>query len=131
MYYNRQDMYNDYSMKHIPYIYNTIFNRDTDVCFEWGFGDTTSLQFNFCFTDEDVNPTWVTKTVTVTIYNFRYEEMFSVTVPGNEHLVIPIDEETSLTFPKGVYYCGVKVYDSFDNSVTTVIDPDNCLIMVR
>lgn len=129
--YNRQDMYNDYSKQHIPYIYNTIFNRDTAVCFEWGFGDTTDLQFNFGFDEEDAHPTWVTKTITVTIYNFRYEEMYSTTVEGAEQIAIPITAELSQMFPRGTYYCGVKVADSYDDSIVTVIYPDDCLIIVR
>lgn len=131
MHFNRQDMYNNYSCEHIPYIYNTIFNRVNNVCFEWGYGDTADLQFNFTFDEEEVNPTWLTKTVTITIYNFRYEEVYSTTVPGNERLVLPIDPELSLQFPRGIYYCKVTVFDSFDNSITTVIYPDNCLINVR
>lgn len=128
---NRKDMYNDYSNKHIPYLYHTIFNRDVKASFEWGFGDTTTLYFDFEFDDCDPNPTWEGKTIEISIHNFRYEEIFKTEVEGDSHIAIPIDLETSKLFPKGIYYCFAKVIDSTTNSIQTVIGANDCMIYVR
>ena len=95
---NRKDMYNDYSDKHIPYLYHTIFNRDVNASFEWGCGDTTTLYFNFEFDKFDQNPTWEGKTMEISICNFRYEEMFKTEVEGGSNISVFIDEETSKLF---------------------------------
>ena len=128
---NRKDMYNDYSGKHIPYLYHTIFNRDVKASFEWGCGDTTTLYFNFGFAECDPDPTWDNKTVIISIHNFRYEELYSVEVEAGEHIAIPIDAETSKLFPRGIYYCFAKVVDNVTGSIQTVIGANDCMIYVR
>lgn len=128
---NRKDMYNDYSCKHIPYLYHTIFNRDVNASFEWGSGDTTTLYFNFCFDEDDENPTWEGKTIQISIQNFRYEELFTTEVEGGDHIAVYIDAETSKLFPKGIYYCTAKVLDSVTGSIQTVIGANDCMIYVR
>lgn len=128
---NRKDMYNDYSDKHIPYLYHTIFNRDVNASFEWGCGDTTTLYFNFEFDKFDQNPTWEGKTMEISICNFRYEEIFKTEVEGGSNISVFIDEETSKLFASGIYYCIVKVHDSITNTVQTVIGANDCMIYVR
>lgn len=128
---NRKDMYNDYSCKHIPYLYHTIFNRDVKASFEWGYGDTTTLYFNFEFDCHDPNPTWEGKTIEISIKNFRYEEIYNTTVPGGSNVALFIDAETSKLFPKGIYYCFAIVHDSVNNTTQTVIGANDCMIYVR
>lgn len=128
---NRKDMYNDYSDKCIPYLYRTIFNRDVKASFEWGCGDTTTLYFNFEFDEHDENPTWENKVITISISDFRYEEIFSTEVEGNEHVAVYIDSETSKLFGRGIYYCKVVVTDTVTGSIQTVIGANDCLIYVR
>lgn len=128
---NRKDMYNDYSNKHIPYLYHTIFNRDVNASFEWGCGDTTTLYFNFEFDKFDQNPTWEGKTIEVSICNFRYEEIFKTELDGAANVAVYIDAETSKLFTKGIYYCIVKIYDSVTGSIETVIGANDCMIYVR
>lgn len=128
---NRKDMYNDYSDKHIPYLYHTIFNRDVNASFEWGCGDTTTLYFNFEFDEFDQNPTWEGKTIEISIQNFRYEEVFKTEVEANDNVAIYIDAETSKIFSRGIYYCTAKVIDSVTGSIQTVIGANDCMIYVR
>lgn len=130
-FYNRQDMYKDFSGDHIPYLYNTIFNRDVKASFQWGVGDTTTLYFHFEFDECDENPTWDNKVIVISLLNFRYEELYSVEVEGGSDIAVPIDEETSKLFPAGIYYAKAVVKDGVTGSIQTVIGANDCMIYVR
>lgn len=145
-------MYKDFSDESLIYYYDTIFNGDSKSMFEWSYGDTTSLTFTF--EEEDLS---VNSEAEITIYNFRYEELYKINVPlgteGEQPIVgqaitgkaaigrndpiiktsitLDIDAELSKTFGRGIYYCSVKIIDTALNTIKTIIPQDRGGIFVR
>jgi len=70
------------------------------------------------------------KTVTVTLYNFRMEEVHAWTPEvKNSKVVCRIDRELSTKLPKGVYYCKVTVGNELVSF--TIFDTNDCLLLVK
>lgn len=110
----------------------------------WYYGETINLNFSIegeITTDEvdgEGNPIYVPipeylegKQAQIKIYNFRYEEIFTKTLPAKENVVLNIDEETSKKFIKGTYY--LTLYINSDESLVYIplIKDKDCVITVR
>lgn len=68
----------------------------------------------------------------VTIYNFRYEKIYSWEIEATPLITIPVDSETSeKVFKPGVYYCGLQVKEYDGSDIKTAISPEDCCIYVR
>lgn len=131
--YNRLDMYNDFSDSDLIYKYKSIFNGDITASFAWYYGDDATLDFQFCFEDEDEETDmWESKIIEFTFYNFRYEELYSTTIDGASSVAVVIDAETSKTvFPRGIYYCSARIIDVDSGEVQTALGASDCLIYVK
>ena len=69
------------------------------------------------------------KQVSVTLYNFRREPIYTTTFPGNTRVVLAIDKDLSARMMKGIYYCSLTVFN--DNINTPVFLPSDCVLLVR
>lgn len=70
-----------------------------------------------------------TKKVSLTIYNFRYEELYTKTFNAESRIIFEIDKKMSEEMVRGVYYCSLKVFD--DSTSTTVFLPTDCKLLVK
>lgn len=72
------------------------------------------------------------KKVLVEFYNSDFEVVYSAVVFGSEIVEVNIDEEVSaLVFYKGVFYCSLKILDSEDKVVKTILNSQDCPLYVR
>lgn len=132
------NIYTDYSDKHFEYSYPISFdlrNKDylqtkSNLYGQWAEGDTVEIFFRL--TDADSNSEWYKdKKVQVTINDFRYEEIYTVTFDAAPKIILSIDAETSKLFSPGVYYCEVKLIDSITKDITTLLDEEECCLYVK
>lgn len=69
------------------------------------------------------------KSVIVTLYNFRMEEIYNQIFAGTTRVRLEIDKQFSESLSKGVYYCSLKVFD--DNVNITVFDIKDCVLNIK
>lgn len=62
---------------------------------------------------------WGNKLVLFSIYNFRWEEVFTQTVEAADSVILSIDQELSNTLCEGSYYCVVKLQEESSSDVVT------------
>lgn len=63
------------------------------------------------------------KTIRVTIYNVKHEQVFNTNIPGNSTINIDINQFLSSKMTKGVYYLEIVICDQDnDNYITAVSD---------
>lgn len=71
------------------------------------------------------------KEITATFFNFRNEIIYQVKVPSSTTVSIPIDEETTKLFVKGVYSCSLVLFDAEQSSAVTILDNEDCKLIVK
>lgn len=129
-------LYTDYSDQDIEYSYPISFEKRNRVYLQlnqtpagsWNYGDTVEI----IFTIEVIEGELDGKTLEVNFYNFRYEVVETATEEAGNTVSITIDEETSKeSFKKGNYYCGVRLIDTENQTVLTILDPQSCLLYVE
>lgn len=101
--------------------------------YEWDYGDTVHIPF-------DVGYQYAQCLITITIYNFRFEEVFSLQTSVNEagQVELDIDAETSKeVFKQGMYYCRIQassqeiLLPSGSRYVATLLPATMCPLYVR
>ena len=110
----------------------------------WYYGETINLTFSIegeittDETDNENDPIYLNigeyldgKQAQIKIYNFRYEEIYSKTLPAQEKVVLEIDSETSKKFIKGTYYLTLYIIDEGAIVYIPLIDNQDCVITVR
>ena len=122
-----EDMYTDYSDENFIYSYPISFRRRNKaylynldpINVQWYYGDTVQLIFDLIDEESEsyIPEYFDTKDIVVTFFNFRGEEINTVTftkedIKGEDtdyYLQYDIDRETSSKiFLRGIYYCGIK-----------------------
>lgn len=69
------------------------------------------------------------KHATITLYNFRHEQIHKSTVSASPTIIFTIDTELSKKLTKGIYYCSLVVFD--DTMQTTIFDANDCNLLVK
>ena len=130
------DLYTDYSDQDIEYSYPISFEKRNRVYLQlnqtpagsWLYGDTVEIIFTIEVLEGELDG----KTIEVNFYNFRHEVIETATEEAGDTVSIIIDEETSKeSFKKGNYYCGVRLIDTENQTVLTILDPQSCLLYVE
>lgn len=62
------------------------------------------------------------KTIRVSIYDFRFKEIYNEVFDGTTLLAVPISSELSNTMVRGTYYMNVVVCDEVNNDYVTVLN---------
>lgn len=145
-----EDMYKDYSGKCLPYSYPISFDLrnksylwlNEPIRVKWYYGDYVPMTFKLCDKDPDDEqsiPEYLeNKTIELTFYNFRKEEVLNVEFVPNDvlsdeevyYIEYTIDSETSAKlFSRGIYYCGMTLVDE-NNDVETILYYNKCPIEV-
>ena len=141
------DMYNNYDNETFDYYTTSTFdnrirtyliNRYAPTA-DWNYGDVVSLTFNLY--DCDLTPEQVEaiegKSIIVTFYNDRYEEMpLTTTIEAVEEFTIQIDYNTSNElFKKGTYHCKLLLVQFGDENeiidADTILSSSNCCFYVH
>lgn len=109
------------------------------VGYWWYYGNTFDLEFNIEgeYTFEETLQ-WVPandfmkgKMVTMNLYNFRREIIYTEVVKADSSKVIfPVNQELSNKLVRGIYYCSLNVSDDtgFDQ---TVLQMEDCVLNVK
>ena len=69
------------------------------------------------------------KIVEVTLYNFRFEPIYSTKFDGTTSVILTIDKELSSKLTRGIYYCSINVYNETVNMM--VFEPTDCKLLVK
>lgn len=108
------------------------------IGFSWHHCDTVLLEFCTKGTVEYDNGTYVEageylegKEFIISFYNFRYETIFCDTCQASDHFAYYIDKCLSSKLIPGVYYICVTLVDRENKIKQTLIDYDECRIIVR
>lgn len=140
---NRNDMYNTFQNEEFEYDYPISFElRNKDYLemnnvnnIEWNYGDTASIIFHVIDNDEDIDLS--NSEIKVQFKNFRYEVVYEEVFHENDinqeetTITVNINEETSKNiFLRGNYTCSMILTDQ-SGDVTTILQPENCIIYIK
>lgn len=107
----------------------TCMSRDNKV-YSWVEDDTftypTSSDRSIYISAEDFLKD---KSIVISLYNFRYEQIYESTFTGTPRVAFEISRELSDTLVRGVYYCSLKVCNDAYSSV--IFEPSDCRLLVK
>lgn len=69
------------------------------------------------------------KSIIVTLYNFRFEEVVRQSFKGSSHVVFPIDSDLSKKLVKGIYYCTMFVVT--EGSAIPLFTTSDCTLLIK
>lgn len=95
---------------------------EEDAVFEYPIDSTRSI---YIFAEDYLKD----KNVEVTIYNFRMEPIVQKVYAGNPIIVFSIDSDLSKQLVKGIYYCGVRVFNDVMSNV--IFESTDCNLLVK
>ena len=102
----------------------------------WHYGSTINLDFSITgevIQDDgtiiDAKDFLRDKTINITVYNFRFNAIYSKNFSGTDNPIFIIDSEMSKEMVKGVYYCSLTI--NGNDRVDTLFAPEDCKLLVK
>lgn len=98
----------------------------------WDFEDTIKISFK-------ISPEYREYVINITVYNFRFEQVYEVSETPQEHDVVQlvIDSNLSKTvFRKGLYYCRLQAVRQIDGEedheeLITIMSANQCGFQIK
>ena len=108
------------------------------VGYSWRYGDTVVLEFltegDVTMDDEGVYEDAETyldgKSMVLTLYDFRYQSVYSCVLPASISTKFVIDKNSSSKLVKGTYRCSLALLDK-DNSEITLVKPEDYILTIK
>ena len=113
-------------------------NQENFIGYGWRYGDSVVLEFTTEgeVTQEDfgiyetADAYMSGKIVTLTIYDFRYETVFTDKLEASTCVKFCIDEHTSERLVKGVYRCSLVLEDESGTGYQ-LVSPEDYVLVVK
>ena len=112
--------------------------RDRLVGYSWRLGDSVVLEFitegDVTIEDEQVYEDAETyldgKSMRFTMYDFRYQAVYTCVQPAEVITKFIIDKNTSSRIVKGTYRCSLVLVDA-DGTDTTLVRPEDYILTIK